>query len=147
MNKRAFMSPEWLEMARRLFQSALDEHQAGAPSALTIEERFHNIPSGARCSQAITIHVHRGSVSVRLGAADAPADVEIDCDWEDAHLAASLSGDALEDFARWRIAKGRLTVRGDMGGVRAILSDAHDRIAAATLPFDGRHPYREGEER
>jgi hypothetical protein len=145
MNRFAFMSPEWLEMAGRLLQSALDTAAAGARHDILIEERFHNPPANVRGVQNLTIRIRDGAVSLHHGPADTAADVVIDCEWDDAHLAAALRGAALDAFTHWRIAQGRLSVRGEMSSIGAILAEAHDRLAAFTLPFGGRHPFHEGE--
>lgn len=145
MNRLAFMSPEWLEMAGRLLQSALDAAPASACHDILVEERFHNPPAGARGAQVLTIRIRQGAATLHRAPADAAADVEIDCEWDDAHLAATLRGDALDAFTRWRIARGRLAVRGDIAAAGDILGEAHGRIAAFTLPYEGRHPFQEGD--
>ena len=128
-----FLSPEWLEMARDALAAAIGADPGGARHRLLIEERLHAAPGGVR---VLRIAVGEDGISLGLDVSDTRhPDLEIDCDWHDAHRAAAMTGGpALDAFNRLRIEEGRQTVRGSPAGLKAVLADAHDRIAARTLP-------------
>lgn len=62
------------------------------------------------------------------------ADLIIDSEWDDAHRAACLTGEALAHFNEWRLAQGRLSIVGSPGSAAPLLAAVHDFLAPITTP-------------
>lgn len=139
MTRHAFMSPEWLEVARDELATAIAIDARAQKLRFTVVERYIDMPDHAprpeKGEPALWLEVDRGAVTVRYGIeGHETADLEIDCGFDDAWRSVCLRhGPELEKLNAGRLASGRLKVRGNPGAAGPLFNRVHDRIADRTI--------------
>lgn len=140
--RHGFLSPDWLAMAARETQAALDASPVRATLALKVVERFFDPPAGAWVPETgepgFVLEIASGKVEMR--GAVLPGDhgeYELDCPWVDAWRGSSMPhGPELDAFNLWRADAGRLTIRGALPAEAAFLGKVHDHLADHTVAPD-----------